>query len=530
MESRYLISNAWKPTLIAAGLLFMYAGVLWKLGFDWWTDDNYSHGLIIPFVVGYIVWQRIGRIKAAITGPDGLLGWIMIAAATLMLLAGTLASVIFAQRISLLVMIAGVVTCCWGARALRSLFVPFILLALSIPIPQLIFNKIALPLQILASRLADNGIRALGISTARIGNVIEIPYRITGEIIGLEVVEACSGIRSLMTLITLSLILGYFTRDRLHNDQHGLKGLMIDRDVQRTVLLMVAAVPVALITNAARVIVTGVIAYYFGYDGVEGTWHDVSGSFVFLAALAILFGLNIVLRRIFRGTGPEGEMLLDTRSAAESTTSQRVIVIFGVIVFCGVFVNWFQYRGEIHVARRPLSEIPARLGNWEQRNADIRFDAETEKVLRASDYVMRDYYGPGKRLNLYVGYYGSQRTGATYHSPLSCLPGTGWEMADRQLLEIETSRGRRFTVNRYIVRRGEHKEYLIYWYQGRGRTFASEYMDKLYTSVDSVTRRRSDGGMVRIMTPFGKDPDHSLAAAIDLTKHVADNIGEFLPD
>lgn len=533
MTSQNTQLRLWTALLIGAALLFMYASVIWKLGSDWWADDNYSHGLLIPFVVAFAVWQRFERLREAVDRSGGWLGWSLISFASLLLLGGTLASVLVAQRLSLLLMIAGLVVCFFGARVLRQLFMPFALLALAIPVPQILFNKIAFPLQLFASRIAEGAIRLAGIATERNGNVIEIPFAETGEIVSLEVVEACSGIRSLVTLITLALILGHFTRERRERLHNGFRGLLLDRDIQRTLLLMTLAIPAALLTNAARVVATGLIAYFYGPEGVEGPWHDISGSAVFLAALVILLALNFLFKRVFSNEASEVSdppSFPETLISSDTFSAGRSVAVFLLVLFCGVFVNWFQYRGELHVGRRPLSEVPSRLGDWEQRNPDIRFDPESEKVLRASDYVMRDYYGPGKRLNLYVGYYASQRNGSTYHSPLSCLPGTGWEMSDPQMLDVETPGGRRFSVNRYIVSRGPHQEFLIYWYQGRGRTLASEYYDKLYTSLDSVTMRRSDGGMVRIMTPLGKDADRSLAAALDLTKHVADNIGEFLPD
>ncbi len=526
------IASAWKPLLVSGALAFTYSTVLWKLGYDWWTDDNYSHGLLVPFVVGYIVWYGFDRLRGATSDRGALLGLFLIIGAALMLLVGTMAAVLFAQRLSLLIMAAGVLVYFFGTGLVKRLALLFLLLLLSIPIPQLFFNKIAFPLQLLASRVADDGIRFLGIPVDRKGNVLEIVPAGSTDIVRLEVVEACSGIRSLMTLITLALILGYFTSERRQRYADGLFGFFTDRDVQRTVFLMVAAVPVALVTNAARVITTGLLAYYFGEETVNGFWHDISGSVVFLSALVILFGLNFFIKGWFGGSNIAGSEPMSFVAAIRKgpVSVRKTVTVFLAVVFCGVFVNWFQYRGEVHVARKPLNEIPRQLGSWEQRNEDIRFDPETEKVLRASDYVMRDYYGPGKRLNLYVGYYASQRSGATYHSPLSCLPGTGWEMVDPELVEVSTPGGHHLTVNQYVVQRGEHKEYLIYWYQGRGRTAASEYVDRFYTSYDSLTMRRSDGGMVRIMTPFGKDPARSLASAMDLTSHVADNIGQFLPD
>ena len=151
--------------------------------------------------------------------------------------------------------------------------------------------------------------------------------------------------------------------------------------------------------------------------------------------------------------------------------------------------------------------------------------------MRTSDYVMRDYVLPdGKGANLYIGYYASQRAGATYHSPQNCLPGSGWEMKQPELVEIKTSSGESFFANRYIVQNGDYREVLIYWYQGRGRAVASEYKDKVYTVLDSILRRRSDGAMVRVMTPVGNDEAESLRAAVDLSAQIADNITHFVPE
>ena len=154
-------------------------------------------------------------------------------------------------------------------------------------------------------------------------------------------------------------------------------------------------------------------------------------------------------------------------------------------------------RGELVPERVPLSTLNTKLGDWSQKGSEIRFDESIETVLKVTDYTMREYtLADGRLANLYVGYYASQRSGATYHSPQNCLPGAGWVMTEPQTVEIEGPKGA-FKANRYIIENGPYREVMIYWYQGRGRTEASEYSGKVNTVWDSVNRRRSDGAMVR---------------------------------
>ncbi len=204
--------------------------------------------------------------------------------------------------------------------------------------------------------------------------------------------------------------------------------------------------------------------------------------------------------------------------------------LIGVLLVGGLFINWFEQRGEAKVERRAFSEISKTLGGWKQKGSDIRFSAQTESVLKTSDYVMRYYEKDGRIANFYVGYYVSQKTGATYHSPQNCLPGSGWAMIDPEMVEIHTPSGKTFTANRYIIENGKYKEVMIYWYQGRGRAVASEYYDKVYTVVDSVMRRRSDGAMVRVMSPVGHSVKEATDAAIDLAAQSADMLDEFVPE
>ncbi len=290
----------WKPVLIGFGLTFLYANVLAKLGRDWWTDENYSHGLLVPLVIGFIIWMESGDLQKTFKTPKFLLGGGIILLAMLMLLGGSLGAELFTQRVSLVLMLGGTVVYFFGTQILRLLVVPFALLLLAIPIPQIIFNKIAFPLQIYASQLAVWGIRLFEIPTVRKGNVFEILPNGATQVIALEVVEACSGIRSLMTLVTLALILAYFTRTKRELRENGWFDFLKNQDFWRAVLLMLSAIPIAVLTNAARVTATGVLTYTRGRQATEGLLHEALGWLVYVAALALLILVNFCLQLIFR--------------------------------------------------------------------------------------------------------------------------------------------------------------------------------------------------------------------------------------
>ena len=211
--------------------------------------------------------------------------------------------------------------------------------------------------------------------------------------------------------------------------------------------------------------------------------------------------------------------------------SRRFAILLMVLLAGGFVVNAWNYLGEAHVERKSLKDFPKQIGTWEQTGGDAQFDKETLAVLRASDYLLRNYQlQDGRTANFYVGYYASQRDGATYHSPLNCLPGSGWVMSEPGKITI-TPKGRpAFVANKYLIQNGDHKELLVYWYQGRGRAVSSEYWGKIYTVVDSVRLRRSDGAMVRITTAVNDSEPAALQAAIDLAAGSSTILPEFIPD
>jgi EpsI family protein len=211
--------------------------------------------------------------------------------------------------------------------------------------------------------------------------------------------------------------------------------------------------------------------------------------------------------------------------------SSRFIVLLALILVGGIVVNGWQYLGEKRVARKELKDFPKQVDGWRQAGDEHRFDAATLAVLGASDYIMRDYRAAnGQLANFYVGYYVTQADGVTYHSPLNCLPGSGWVMSDPGLVTINPKGRPAFEANSYRVENSGTKQLLVYWYQGRGRTVASEYWGKIYTVLDSVRMRRSDGALVRVMVPIGASEAAAVEAASALASSVSTVLPEFVPE
>src|SRR5207253_1863434 len=302
----------YKLLAIAVAVTFAYFGVLLKLGRDWWSDENYSHGLLIPFVIGFILWQERKRFDEQISHPATWLGAIGVSVSLLALWAGTAGAELFVQRLSLVLLVASIAIYFFGLRILRLIAVPMFLLILAIPIPQILFNRIAFPLQLFASRCAVSAMTLFEIPVLRQGNIIELMPLGAKEPKRLAVVEACSGIRSLMTLVTLAVVYAYFTRTKSPTNfslSSPDKSAAQKRDklkfvgrftLWRSVIVVMAAVPIAIFTNAVRVSGTGVLAHYYGTKVADGFFHSFSGWVIYLAAAALLFATGWLLDGIAR--------------------------------------------------------------------------------------------------------------------------------------------------------------------------------------------------------------------------------------
>lgn len=326
----------WRAFAIVLAILFTYAAVLVKLSRDWWFDENYSHGLLIPFIIGYILWLQRDKFATEPARPSVLLGGLAVAFALFALWTGVAGAELFTQRMSLVLLIAGTVVYFWGLNFLKLILVPLGLLILAIPIPAIIFNKIAFPLQLFASRCAVWSMSVLGIPVLRQGNVIELKPLNSFDTKKLEVVEACSGIRSLMTLMTLAVVFAYFTHPRSNNSNGpgGRFGFLRSYGFWRSTILIVSAVPIAILTNASRVSGTGILSHYYGTGVADGFFHTFSGWAIYIVAFLLLFAVGWILDRFKPSQPPEKQVeIVEGKSAPEHasvSTATTVLPAEGV--------------------------------------------------------------------------------------------------------------------------------------------------------------------------------------------------------
>jgi exosortase len=262
--------------VIALGLLYRTVLPAWLE--DLWIDPNYSHGLLVPFAAAWLVYERRSRLAALAPRPAGSAVLIVLGGIVL-LVAGTLAAELFTTRLSELIVITGLIGFILGYSYIRTLALPLAFLLFMVPLPDLILNAIAFPLQLLASQTAVSILQGIGVPALREGNVILLPN------ITLEVAEACSGLRSLVSLGAMSVLLAALT----------LRGT-----VPRLVLIA-SSLPIAVITNSVRVSGTGVLAYHFGAQLAEGFLHSFSGWVVFVIALVLLGAEGSALRLLDKG-------------------------------------------------------------------------------------------------------------------------------------------------------------------------------------------------------------------------------------
>jgi exosortase len=257
----------WLPyAIIAALLCVLYYRVAVKLVYDWSTLPDYSHGPLVPFFAAFLIWDK-RKVLSATPIKQTWSGIVLVVFAIFVLILGVYGVELFTARMSFIFLLTGLIWTFFGWAMVRQLSFPLLVLVLAIPFPAIVFNRITFPLQLMASRIASDILPFLGVPTLQEGNVIELP------VMKLEVAEACSGIRSLMSLFTLAVFYGYF----------------LEKTTTRRVILALASIPIAITANVARIVGTGLCVQYWDPDKALGFFHEFQGWVMFVVSLACLY-------------------------------------------------------------------------------------------------------------------------------------------------------------------------------------------------------------------------------------------------
>ena len=263
-------------TVIGVLLGLMYWKIAVKLVTDWYEIPDYSHGFLVPFFTLFLLWDKRPKLRQMTVKPSWS-GLFLLSLGVLTLFFGVYGAELFLSRISFVLIIAGLIWIFCGSAILREMLFPLGVLLLAIPFPEIVFNQITFPLQLLASRAASALLPLLGVPVFREGNVIQLP------VMKLEVAEACSGIRSLMSLFTLSVFYGYF----------------LERTSARRWVMALASIPIAVCANALRIVGTGLCVQYWDPSKAEGFFHEFSGWVMFVISLTFLYFLHRVFRLVW---------------------------------------------------------------------------------------------------------------------------------------------------------------------------------------------------------------------------------------
>jgi exosortase D (VPLPA-CTERM-specific) len=492
---------------------WLYASILARLFLQWVGpshDRNFEHGIFVPLFSLFVLWQERKKLKAIASSPSWA-GFPLVVLSLLMLVLGVLGAELFFSRVSLLILLAGLIILFQGWKFFRAVLFPWAFLILMIPIPNLIISRVTFPLQLLAARLATVLLELVGVPVLRQGNLIGLAS------ISLDVAEACSGIRSLLTLVTLAIIYGYLMETR--------------RWVR--VVLAISALPIAVVANSFRVFVTGLLVQYWDPEEAMGFFHTFEGWLIFVVALLMFFALHRLICLIWK-IGPAVPRDLAHLQEQPSGEIRRKAgsFRFGIVAVSMLATAiGLQAKSSTEIARH-VGSMPSQIGGW--RGTDIPIDQETLHILGPGEYLFRDYENasqPQPSINLYVPFFPSQKAGDTIHSPDHCLPGAGWIPISREVIHLSRPDGSSIPVNRYVVSKMGDRQLVLYWFQAHDRVVASEWQAKYYLIYDSIRLNRSDGGMVRLITTMldGESADAAQARMMKLGSQFLPLLDNYIP-
>jgi len=473
-------------------VLFVTAVLIALVGFGhalsevitrWIKQDEYSHGFLIPVISAWLLWSRRDILATSISRPTWI-GPALVALSILMHIVGELSALFILSQVGFVVSLVGIALSSGGYSLLKVTLTPILFLLFAIPLPYFIESVLTWRLQIISSELGVAVIRLFQVPVYLEGNIIDLGYY------KLQVVEACSGLRYLYPLLSLSFLAAYFFHAPFW---------------QRSVVFL-SAIPITILMNSLRIGLVGVLVNRWGSQVAEGMLHFLEGWTIFIASAALLVG-EIALFARFGSRKPFFEAFaLPVVVAPRSTPAPPLFSLplaVSVTLLCagGVAAFFLSHRQEIVPERQRFVTFPADLGGWQGHQSLL--ETQVEHSLGLEDYILADYGGPsGGSINLYVAYYASQRTGVSPHSPIVCMPGGGWQITRFERTTFSSDAHRlSFPFNRAVIERNGTKQIVYYWFVQRGRTIANEYVSKWFLFADAIFENRSDGALVRVTTP-----------------------------
>ncbi len=356
----------WQRVALLLLIAWLYASILARLFLQWINDPNFSHGVFVPLFAFFVLWQDRKKL-AAIVPVSSWSGLPLVLLSMLVLVLGVLGADIFLPRVSLLILLAGLIILFQGWTFFRAVLFPWAFLILMIPIPSLIISRVTFPLQLLASKLATVLLRLAGVPVLLEGNLITLPA------MQLDVAEACSGIRSLLTLVTLAIIYGYLLETR--------------RWVR--VVLALSALPIAVVANGFRVFGTGLLVQYWDPDKAMGFFHTFEGWLIFVVALIMLFAVHRLICLIWKigPAAPRKIAHLEERPAGEIRTKAGSLRFGIVAVPMLATAIGLQAHSSTEIVKH-VGSLSSQIGGW--TGTDIPIDKQTLDILGPGEHLLRD--------------------------------------------------------------------------------------------------------------------------------------------
>jgi len=512
--------------LVVALLGYMYAESLAYLFSRWLGTEDYSHGIFVPFISGYLAWQCRHRLSQ-VSKEKSWWGLGVIAVGLILYAVGELSTLFVMLHVSLWVVLVGLAIALLGVRGARTIAFPLGYLLTAVPLPMFLYANLSSQLQLWSSSLGVGCLQLVGVMAFREGNVIDLGP------VQLQVVEACSGIRYLLPLTSLALLCAYLFQDKMW----------------KRVVLVLSSIPISILINGFRIGMIGVLVELYGKGAAEGFYHLFEGWVIFMVSLALLIlemGLLGKIRASIPGK-PFFERFTWRDQAGDSGREDRLKTAHGIMVspgpayLCSVvllapfslFSTAIVNRGEAPPPRTAFVDFPMQIDSWQ--GAAFALEQQYIDALRFDDYVLADYrFDKEQPVNFYAAYYRSQRKGQSAHSPQSCLPGGGWEIASLTQTEVAVSEPamQPLRANRAVIQKGDQKQIVLYWFKQRERNLTNEYLVKLYLLWDAFSRQRTDGALVRLAALVG--PGESEAAVDRRLQQFAAAVGRelsrFVPD